>query len=284
MEDTTPTTQPPDETEDVRMSTEALAPMNLNQALLAARAAVSARVLKAGRNEHQKYNFVSHEHVLQHARASLLAHGLLLEQRSVEYAGELTMAKSVAWRWSGTFALVHHTGEERAYTFAATTQPNDKAAYVASTSLDKVALMRVLQLAGTDDENAEADWHDNQPGGAAYEARQAPRKGPSAPPSNVVPMRAAEARQQPPEVPDEWRNGLAMFQHQLHKQRGAEELIGWWLQFKTTFDPAGVTDAKGLFNAAWSMFTSYAASRNHHVPTLAREIDKRMRLAKNGGK
>ncbi len=138
----------------------------LAQALVRARRSCPPTVFKAGKNKDQNYRFVGHEQVLvSGARAALLAHDLVLEQQSVEYVGALMApnrnGERPVWRWCGTFMLVHGpSAEERIYRYEATTQPNDKAAYVASTALDRVALLRVLQLAGSDEENPEHDSHD----------------------------------------------------------------------------------------------------------------------------
>lgn len=142
-------------------------------ALIAARQAVHLKVHKAGKNSAQGYKFVGHEHVLEHSRAAMLAHGLILEQVGVEYLGSETYTTrsgtNSAWRWRGTHKLIHVSGEERTYVFEATTGPNDKAAFVASTALDRTAILRIMQLAGSDEENPEHDSNeqDAKPAGKA---------------------------------------------------------------------------------------------------------------------
>ena len=138
----------------------------LTKALVAARLELHGTVFKGGMNQAQRYSYVSHEDVTLMARPALLKHGLVLEQRSVEYMGELAYktksGDQLCWRWKGVHALVHESGEERLYAFEATTGPNDKAAFVASTALDRTAHLRVLELAGSQDENPEADVHDRE--------------------------------------------------------------------------------------------------------------------------
>lgn len=133
----------------------------LNKALVTARAAVGPTVYKAGKNEVQRYAFVGHEHVVTHARAAMLAAGLVLEQTRVEYVQDLTYAtrngEQHAWLWRGDFALLHTSGESRSYSFVATTGPNDKAGFVASTALDRTAILRIMQLAGSLEEDLEHD-------------------------------------------------------------------------------------------------------------------------------
>lgn len=144
-------------------------------ALIAARTAVHLKVKKAGWNKAQSYSFAGHEHVLEHVRATMLAHGLILEQVDVEYLGSETYTTrsgtNAAWRWRGTHKLIHTSGEERTYVFAATTGPNDKAAFVASTALDRTAILRIMQLAGSDEENPEHDSNEQDAKPAAKAKR-----------------------------------------------------------------------------------------------------------------
>lgn len=149
----------------------------LTKALILARLELKhGTVFKGAQNSHQKYAYVSHEGVVTcGARDALLKHGLVLEQRSMEYVGPIEKAQL----WRGTHALVHdESGEERIYTFCATTQANDKAAMVASTTLDKTAILRVLQLAGSAEDDAEHDAHDRrtpEPPKPAQAPAQAPQ-------------------------------------------------------------------------------------------------------------
>lgn len=147
-------------------------------ALVAARQACKPTVHKEGKNQQQGYAYAGHEHVLeQGARQQLLAHGLVLEQVKVEFLGELHYetrnGKNIAWRWRGVHKLVHISGEEREYEFEATTNTNDKSAFVASTALDRTAHLRVLELAGSAEENPEHDSHDRD---RANQQRTAPRE------------------------------------------------------------------------------------------------------------
>jgi len=136
-------------------------------ALLAARREIKAVVFKSGENSAQKYKYVGHEQVLTSgARDVLLKHGLVLVQKSVEYEGEslytTRSGSNSAWRWQGTFMLAHESGEVLDnLKYSATTGPNDKAAFVASTALDRTAHMRILELAGTN-EDPEHDEHEQE--------------------------------------------------------------------------------------------------------------------------
>lgn len=134
----------------------------LAKALVKARRACDATVFKAGKNSAQGYSYTGHLHVLTGgARRALLDHGLSLVQVGVSFVGVETYktrsGEQVCWRWRGDFMLVHDSGETLALSYEATTGANDKAAFVASTALDRTAHMRVLELAGSDEENPEHD-------------------------------------------------------------------------------------------------------------------------------
>lgn len=134
----------------------------LTKALVKARIACNAVVHKAGKNQAQNYSYVGHEQVLvSGAREALLAHGLVLVETAVMFAGEMKYAtrngEQLCWRWRGEFVLLHDSGEFQRFEFEATTGPNDKAAFVASTALDRTAMLRICQLAGGAKEDPEHD-------------------------------------------------------------------------------------------------------------------------------
>jgi hypothetical protein len=134
----------------------------LGKALKLARIACAVVVNKAGKNAHQNYPYVGHEHVLTSgAREALLTYGLTLVQKDVIFVCAQPVADkagaSIVWLWRGVFELIHESGEIREYAFAATTHAGDKAAYIASTALDRTAMLRVCQLAGGVTEDPEHD-------------------------------------------------------------------------------------------------------------------------------
>lgn len=135
----------------------------LAKALASARAVMRGTVYKGGANQHQKYAYVGHEHVLTSgAREAMHEHGLSLVQTGVDFVGEVPAGKASALLWRGAFKLIHTSGESLDLSYMATTQPNDKAAFVASTALDRTAFLRVLALAGSSDEDPEHDEHDTR--------------------------------------------------------------------------------------------------------------------------
>jgi len=147
----------------------------LTKALIKARMACKATLHKEGRNQAQNYAYVGHEHVLTSgAREALLVNGLALVERHVSFAGVLEYAtrngNQVCWRWRGVFDLVHMSGESKEFEFEATTAANDKAAYVASTALDRTAHLRVCCLAGSAEEDPEHDTHDRYAAAASRPA------------------------------------------------------------------------------------------------------------------
>ena len=128
----------------------------LAKALASARAAAPWYVHKAGYNQHQRYAYAGHPDVMAHeGRRALSEFGLALVQVGVEMAGEIQGAKFPILLWRGRYLLIHESGEELPIEVMATTQVNDKVAFVASTSLDRTAWLRVLALAGSDDEDPE---------------------------------------------------------------------------------------------------------------------------------
>jgi hypothetical protein len=135
----------------------------LAKALATARGVMRGTVHKGGTNQHQRYPYVGHEHVMvSGAREALHGNGLSLVQTSVEYVGEVPGGKVQALLWRGNFRLLHASGESLDLSYLATTQANDKAAFVASTSLDRTAFLRVLALAGSSEEDPEHDEHDRR--------------------------------------------------------------------------------------------------------------------------
>lgn len=138
----------------------------LNKALCAARLEASGVIFKAGTNKHQGYGYVGHEHVIRHgAREALAKHGLslLLVSYDLERT-DVPAGKIQCQMWRGDFVLLHASGEERALVYRATIQANDKSAFVASTSLERVGLQRVLQLTGSSDEDVEHYENTDAPG------------------------------------------------------------------------------------------------------------------------
>lgn len=134
----------------------------LIKALVKARMACKAVVKKEGRNQAQSYSYVGHEHVLTSgAREALLTNGLVLVESGVHYVGEMHYAtkngQQTCWRWKGEFLLLHEAGGVLKFEFEATTGTNDKTGFVASTALDRTALLRICQLAGSAHEDPEHD-------------------------------------------------------------------------------------------------------------------------------
>lgn len=156
-----------------------VAPSRLLDALLAARKACPPTVHKATKNTQQDYWYAGHEAVLlAGSRQHLLEHGLLLVLVCTEFAGAETVKDRAVWRWRGHFDLLHaESGEKLSLSFEATTIQNDKAAYVAATALDRTAHLRVLELAGSEEENPE---HGGDGGAREPKARKerAPRAKP----------------------------------------------------------------------------------------------------------
>ena len=129
----------------------------LYEAIMKARQALRGKIYKSGSNSAQKYNYVGHEQVLELTRELMLDNGLLLFQDKTEYVCD-TPSHDGTKRitvWRGHFTLMHlPTGECRSFTYEGTTVPNDKQAYVASTSIERTVLLRLFLLAGSGDKEA----------------------------------------------------------------------------------------------------------------------------------
>jgi hypothetical protein len=144
----------------------------LAKALASARGEMRGTVYKGGVNQHQRYPYVGHEHVMTSGvREAMQTNGLSLVQTGVEYVGEVPGGKVQALLWRGTFRLLHTSGESLDLSYLATTQANDKSAFVASTSLDRTAFQRVMALAGSSEEDPEHDEHDKR--AQQYQQQQA---------------------------------------------------------------------------------------------------------------
>lgn len=142
-------------------------------ALVAAQSAVKhdGIVHKDGWNTHGRYNYVGHEQVMASCRAALLQAGLAVEA-STGMAGPAVLEipradKTVlVWSWTVDIPVSHSAGHRETYRVVVTTQANDKAAFVASTSADRTLRMRLCGLAGSE-EDPENDSQDRSPPAAA---------------------------------------------------------------------------------------------------------------------
>lgn len=139
---------------------------NLRAALAAAQAEVAGTIYKAGANQAQRYNYVGHEHVIEHVRAVMVKHGIIIVPARLTFVGELPKwqtrnGEQTGWLWEQAFEILHTDSDEvRTAVVQATTNTNDKAAFVASTAADRTLLMRLMRLAGTNEENPEHDSHE----------------------------------------------------------------------------------------------------------------------------
>ena len=148
----------------------------LAKALARARIATPWFVTKGGFNAHSRYPYVGHPDVMAHdGRRVLAEHGLALVQVLVEYVGEMPGSKYATLLWRGEYVLLHESGESLTLRLQATTQVNDKAAFVASTALDRTVWLRLLALAGSDDEDPDntGPQQPTQPAGSQAAQQQA---------------------------------------------------------------------------------------------------------------
>ena len=263
----------------------ALRPVNdpdtLCRALIRARKQCRPTVHKGGHNRDQNYSYVGHEQVLvSGARQALLDNDLTLEQRAVEYIGELAYqtrsGTRPVWRWRGTYDLVHVSGEVRTYAFEATTQANDKAAFVASTSLDRVAHLRLLALAGSDEENPEHDSHDRH--------AQREQVAVAVPPSPAQTLREATVAQpapEPPRAPEAPRErldaALEMFLPKLRAQKTPAQLEAWLTELVTTGRKAGWSPTQR--RVLWETFAAHARDVKADPDSINKTVTQKLQKA-----
>lgn len=131
-----------------------------------AASAVQGVVGKGGKNSHQGYRFVGHEHVVRHAREAMNDAGLVVGAPAASASPELhSNGKFSIWVWRFRIPVYHSGGHVETFEVVATTQGNDKAAFVASTAADRTLRLRLLGLAGGEAEDPE---HDSHGGGVSF--------------------------------------------------------------------------------------------------------------------
>jgi hypothetical protein len=135
----------------------------LHAALVEARKRVTGTLLKEGRKTEGgggNYNYVGHEHVVHHVRKAMLECGLTLVQNSLELVHPLELAGKSGPQlflvWRASFQLAHAaSGQATVMSYQCLTQANDKAGFIASTALDRTALLRLMGVAGSAEEDPE---------------------------------------------------------------------------------------------------------------------------------
>lgn len=121
---------------------------------------------KEGKNSHQGYAFVGHEHVIRHVKAAMDAAELVVGaplRTSAPVAH--TNGKFAIWAWVLDIPVYHSGGHREVFQVVATTQANDKSAFVASTAADRTLRLRLMGLAGGAAEDPE---HDSQGPGVGF--------------------------------------------------------------------------------------------------------------------
>jgi hypothetical protein len=268
---------------------------SLAEALVRARARLSGVVFKGGRNEHNKYPFVGHEHVIRYGvREALGRSGLALLMISITLERvDVPAGKIAVHLWQGIFRLTHaSTGEFLDLTYAATVQGNDKSAFVASTSLERVALQRVLMLTGSSDEDVEAYRNTDDPrfvppggpqnaqggpGGPPRHGNTLPAPG-GAPPPSAGSLALVRGTGGPPEQVDlehaAKQATYNRFERALGPRRDKDALVKWIL------DVLAERLADDLKNALWILFSKHATSFGFDPHVVKAEAQRILRGAK----
>lgn len=150
-------------TKDERLAAQGADPQlnqgSLAKALVAARKDVHATVHKAGEKTAGgggNYKYVGHEHVVKHTRDALTKNGLVFAQTSC--------VKKEDGSYSAMSLLMHESGETMAYgPFECSLPSNGKESFIASTALDRTALLRLMGVAGSADEDPEHNSNNREP-------------------------------------------------------------------------------------------------------------------------
>lgn len=144
------------------------------RALIAARKAVKGTLYKAGaKTEGQggTYKYVGHEHVVEHVRDAMLNNNLVLLQTVLHYESSEATKQSSVYRWRAEFSLMHVAGASLSFSFQGLTAMSDKASFIASTALDRTALLRIMGVAGTSDEDPEHNSNNREVSQQTSQAR-----------------------------------------------------------------------------------------------------------------
>lgn len=134
--------------------------VQLRRALNAAQRAVERFVHKANAHDDHNYRYVGHEQVVEHCAAAMLEQGLDLHITHTEGPHVVEARKGVIWVWTCTAVLTHVDGGTRTYQYSVTTHPGDKAAFIATTGADRTIRLRLMQLAGSNDNPEQHDRRD----------------------------------------------------------------------------------------------------------------------------
>lgn len=122
----------------------------LLEALIAAAMGMPTFVHKGGWHEQKRFEHVRHEDVLEHTRAGLLTHGVVVVHGDLRFVERVEARQgSHLLLWEQTIAALHvGTDDKLEARLQVLTGPDDAAAAKASTAADRVFLMRLCRLAG----------------------------------------------------------------------------------------------------------------------------------------
>lgn len=123
--------------------------------------AIGEHLISKERTAHQGYRYVGHADVVQ-ATAIAKKHGIIVgAATATRLVATLELNKGHCWLWEVTIPVYEATsGHAEIFVIGATTQRNDKAAFVASTAADRTLRLRLFGLGGGDAEDPEHPVHD----------------------------------------------------------------------------------------------------------------------------
>lgn len=141
------------------------------RAMVECQQALSGTVHKGGKNTHQNYAFAGHEQVIKVCRGAMLANGLIV---GAPERAEGPKETPKGWHWRFWIPVDHVDGHRQVAVVDATVQPNDKAAFVASTAADRTLRLRVCGLASSRDEDSTPQSEDPE-----HDSNEQPSENPA---------------------------------------------------------------------------------------------------------
>lgn len=126
--------------------------LKLRVALLKAITESKGVLDQASKNADQEYTYLGHAQALQDVRTAMASNGLTIEHVFLEREADTWIPTSrgdaLRHAWRGICLITHVEGGILPRVVRAFTMPNDKSAFVASTSIDRVLMLRLMRMGG----------------------------------------------------------------------------------------------------------------------------------------
>ena len=107
---------------------------------------------QTSKNADQEYTYLGHAQALQAVRKAMFDNGLTIEQVLLEREADIwiptSRGEALRHSWRGICLITHVGGGILPRIVRGFTMPNDKSAFVASTVIDRVILLRLMRMGG----------------------------------------------------------------------------------------------------------------------------------------